>query len=263
VTAVALGVRRVIGARRAATAERALATRRRAGLFSEGMVRDLPPAARRYFLHAIAVGTPLAGVAELETVFTMKLWADARRPTRLIGRETLAPPHGFVWTARAGRGPLRLRVRDHYAGGEGMVSVTRMGVPLVRAEGPDVTRSARHRLAIESIWLPSSLLPAEHIAWESIDHLRARVAVTIDGERIPLTLTVDEVGRLREVTMLRHGTEGVAAWQPIPYGVRVEAETQFDGYTLPTRMRGGWWYGSERQTPDDASVLRLTAARFT
>lgn len=140
--------------------------------------------------------------------------------------------------------------------------VTLLGVPLVSAAGPDVTRSARHRLAIESVWLPSSLLPAENVRWEAIDDVRALVVVTIDGEPIPLTLTVDDAGRLPEVTMLRHGDVGVPAWQPVPYGVSVEAEASFGGYTVPTQVRGGWWHGSERYTPSDASVFRVRAARF-
>lgn len=63
--------------------------------------------------------------------------------------------------------------------------------------------------------------------------------------------------------MLRHGDVGVPGWQPIPYGARVEAEASVGGgYTIPTRMRGGWWYGTERYTPDDASVFRVRGARF-
>jgi hypothetical protein len=227
------------------------------------MVSGLPDPARRYLVHAIAPGTPLASSVQLETVFTMKLRLEAVRPTELVGGETLAPPQGFVWAARARRSPVGLRVRDYYADGKGGVKVTLFGiVPIMSATGPDVTRSARHRLAIESIWLPSSLLPGEGMVWEAVDGTHACVAVTIDGEAVPLTLEVDQSGSLQEVTMLRHGDVGVPAWQLIPYGTRVEAEAAFGGYTIPTRLRGGWWYGTERYTPDDANVLRISAARF-
>jgi hypothetical protein len=147
---VTLGVGHVVGDRRMAMIRRALASQRRAGVFSEETVRNLPPAGRRYLLHSIAVGTPLAGVVQLETIFSMNLKPKAKQATELIARETLAPPRGFVWRARAGRGPVRLRVRDHYAERHGAVKVSVLGVPLVNAGGPDVTRSARHRLAIES-----------------------------------------------------------------------------------------------------------------
>ena len=35
----------------------------------------------------------------------------------------------------------------------------------------------------------------------------------------------------------------------------------FDGYTIPTRVRGGWWYGTERYDPAGASLLRVLDAR--
>jgi hypothetical protein len=264
VTGLTLGLGHTISDRRMTMIERTLANRRRFEAFRESMVASLPPVARRYLLHAIRPGTPLAGAVRLETAFRMRLQRQATQPTELIGRETLAMPYGFVWTARTRRGVFRLRVRDHYAEREGALMVTLLGViPVVTAGGPDVTRSARHRLAIESIWLPSSLLPAENVIWEPIDDSRARVVVTIDGEPIPLTLTVDNDGRLLEVTMLRHGDIGVPAWQAIPYGVRVEAETLFGGYAIPTRVRGGWWYGTERGTAHDASLFTVTNARFS
>ena len=61
--------------------------------------------------------------------------------------------------------------------------------------------------------------------------------------------------------MLRHGNVGVDSWQPIPYGVEVLADATFGGYTIPTRLRGGWWYGTERYDPAGASLLRVLDAR--
>lgn len=61
--------------------------------------------------------------------------------------------------------------------------------------------------------------------------------------------------------MLRHGDVGVDSWQAIPFGVRVEEETTFDGDTLPTRLRGGWWYGTERYVPSEASVFEVVGWR--
>jgi hypothetical protein len=125
-----------------------------------------------------------------------------------------------------------------------------------------VRLSARGRLAIESVWLPSALLPGEGVAWEGIASDRARVTLTLDGEAIPLTLTVGDDGRLRAVTMLRHGDHGVESWRPLPYGVEVDEETTFGGYTIPTRLRGGWRYGSERYDPAGAAILRVLDAEF-
>ena len=232
-------------------------------LFREELVASLPASAQRYLLHAIAPGTPLAQAVRLETLFTMRLRPGSPRPVDLPGYEILAPPRGFVWRARGRMGPIPFRVADHYAEGEGAVRVEAFGgVPVVRASGADVSRSARGRLAIEAIWLPTALLPTEGVSWQGLPDGRCRVVLTIDGETLALSLAVDGDGGLREVTMERHGDVGVDSWRPIPYGVEVESEAAFGGYTIPTRLRGGWWYGTERYDPDAAARLRVTGASF-
>jgi hypothetical protein len=261
--AAILGGRRVAQERALTRLERSLLALPAAGRFDEEAVEALPEAARRYLLHAIAPGTSLASVVRLGTLFSMKLKPDARGLIDLPGRETLAPPRGFVWKARARMGLLPVRVEDHYAAGKGAVNVWALGVlPVARSRGPDVDRSARGRLAIEAIWLPSALLPGREVSWEGISNDRARVTLTLDGEEMPLTLTVDEGGSLREVTTLRHGDVGVDRWQLIPYGVEVEEEATFEGYTIPTRLRGGWWFGTERYDPAGADILRVLGASF-
>lgn len=258
-----LGTRRLADDRALARLERSLLDQPGAGRFTEERVSGLPGAARRYLLHAIAPGTPLAGAVRLDTDFAMRLTAHADKPVDLPGTEVLAPPRGLVWRARARIGPVPVRVGDHYAAGEGAVSVYALGLlPLVRATGPDVSRSARGRLAVEAIWLPSALLPGEDVEWEEVSEDQTRATLTIDGEPIPLTLTVGRDGSLREATMTRYGDVGVDSWCPIPYGVAAEAEATFNGYTIPTRLRGGWWYGTERYDPAKASVLAVVGATF-
>lgn len=243
--------------------ERALLAAPAAGAFDPEMVAGVPEPGRRYLLHALAPGTPLAAAVRLEVHFRMRLRADSEIFTDLPGVETLAPPRGFVWSARARIGLLPVRVRDRYADGRGEVNIRALGVlPVVCARGPDVDRSARGRLAIESVWLPSALLPGPGVVWEGLSAERARVALTVDGEAIPLTLTVGEDGGLREVVMRRHGDYGVDSWQALPYGVAVGSEATFGGYTVPTRLRGGWWYGSDRYDPAAAADLRVLDARY-
>lgn len=234
-----------------------------AGIFREELVADLPDPGRRYLLHAIADGTPLPAAVRLATDFRMKLKEGDGQPVDLLGSEILAPPRGLVWTARGRRGALPFVVRDRYAYGQGSVNVYALRfLPIVRARGSDVDRSARGRLAIEAVWLPSALLPGRHVVWEGLSEDRARATLTIDGEAIPLTLVVGQDGALREITMMRHGNVGVASWQPIPYGVESEAEATFGGFTIPIRLRGGWWYGDERYDPASAAEFRVLTASF-
>jgi hypothetical protein len=231
--------------------------------FGNAHVAGLPEPARRHLLHAIAQGAPLARAVRLATFFRMRLRAGDRVPAALTGEELLAPPAGFVWRARTRLGRVPVRVADHYVRGRGGVRVTALGVlPVARTAGPDVTRSARGRLAGEAIWFPPALLPARGASWAALDAERARVTLTIDGEALTLTLRVADDGRLREMTMLRHGDVGVDSWRALPYGVEVLEEASFGGYTIPTRARGGWWYGSERASAAGASEFKVVAADF-
>ena len=174
--------------------------------------------------------------------------------------EVLNPSKGFVWAARMKMGLVPVTAADHYLSGDGAVDVTALGIfPAAHEAGPDVTRSSRHRAAAESVWVPSSLLSG---AWEAIDTHHARVTTTLDGEAIPMTLTLGEDGRLREVQMMRHGKEGVDTWQLIPYGFLVDEERTFGGYTIPSVIWGGWWYGTEEYDPDTASGFEVLEAEF-
>ena len=78
--------------------------------------------------------------------------------------------------------------------------------------------------------------------------------LSLHGERTPLTLTVDAEGRLKEFTMQRWGdlTED-KSFRYLPYGGTVSAERTFGGYTIPSKMAIGWWYGTERYL----EVIRL------
>jgi hypothetical protein len=248
--------------------------------FDPASVADLPPPARRYLRHVIAPGTPLARSVRLEMRGRMRRSPDAA-PMVLAIEQLLVPWRGFLWWARVEGGPLMIRVTDHYAprgadtdadsgqgdpGSEphGAVRVAALGglLPMGSEEGPDVTRSSRHRLAAESVWLPATLLPAAGAQWTAVDDERATVSLSIDGEEIPITLRVDEQGQLREVTMMRHGNEGRADWGPTPYGFAVEDEATFAGYTIPSRLRGGWWFGSERYDEANASAFEVHDAQF-
>lgn len=182
----------------------------------------------------------------------------------LTADELLAPPHGFIWTAQLRMNGVPIRVRDRYFDEQGGVRVELFGfVPIQSDSGANVTRSSRHRLAAEAVWSPSVLLPQDGIRWEAIDSKHVRVVLTIDGEAIPLTLAVDQDGRLQELMMRRWGNVGVEDWQLLPYGFRVEEEAVFDGITIPSRLIGGWWYGTDRFEAATATEFTILEAAYS
>lgn len=196
---------------------------RGAECFRAELVEHLPEAARRYLIHSIAEGTPLPRGVRLETDYRMKLRAEDRRRRRLVGTEFLEVPRCFRWSAKTRIGGLPFRVTDRYEGGVGRTEVRIFGlVPVVRGQGPEITRSARGRLAAECLWMPTSLARIPEERWTPGGDDRVTVELRIDGEPFAVELHVGDSGALHELGIRRHGNVGVPDWQGIPYGVGVE-----------------------------------------
>lgn len=210
-------------------------------VFSPKMVEGLPLVAQRYLLHAIKPGTPLARWVEIQMRGAIKpkgTWMP------FTARQILTPGKGFVWRADAKQGFIPLQVTDHYSSGEGRMRVALFGlIPIVNASGPEVAKSAAGRLLGECVWLPSALLPQQGATWEEVDNSHVKVTLGVDDLKTTLTLTVDGEGRLEEVVFPRwKDTEG----DFVPFSVAIEEERTFGGYTIPSKLRAGWWYGTDR-----------------
>lgn len=219
--------------------------------FDPGIVEDLPDPARRYLLHAIAPGTPLATSARLTMPGSIRLSRNGD-PLPMRSDELLAPSRGYVWRARVGRGLLSIRGHDRLLDGEAEMRWWLWGlVPVVRAGGRDVSRSAVGRLLAGSIFLPSRLLPTEGTRWEPVDESTARVTVAAHGEDVALTLEVAPDGALRSMRLPRWNSDPkIGPVGYLPFGSdELADERTFGGYTIPTRFRGGWRLGEEGEFP--------------
>jgi len=216
------------------------------GTFEPASVSELPEPARRYFLRAIAPGTSLRTVAELTMSGEFRL--KPKGPWQpMSATQVLAPPHGFIWTARIGKG-LWFEAEDRYAEGHGRLKAWLWGLlPVVSASGSHITRGQIGRMAGESVLAPASLLPVRGVTWTGVDAERARGQVRISGEDVELTLRVAADGRPREVVFKRWGDRTDSGnYQYIPFGARLGGELTVDGYRVPQEMAAGWWYGTER-----------------
>ena len=214
--------------------------------FDPDAIKDLPAVAQRYLRHAIAPGTPLADAVVLRMQGSLRTTPKGGW-SRLEADELLAAPTGFVWRARLGRGLGRIEGVDWLAHGQGGMRLWVLGLlPAVnRTNDEDFRRSAAGRMMVESVMLPTAFLPRHGAAWEAAGDDTARVTLVVDGEPCTLTLRVSESGALREISTERWGNQTPnGAYAMIPYGVTIDEEATFDGYTVPVRMRGGWGFGS-------------------
>jgi hypothetical protein len=216
-----------------------------AGTFGEQELDGVPEPVRRLFRTAIAPGTPVARSARIEMRGEIRL----RRWTSFRGNEVLTPLEGFVWAVRAGA----VSGYDRYARGEGEMRWKLLGlIPVMRADGPDVSRSAAGRCAAEGVWLPTALLPRFGVEWSADDDRHVTARLRLDTHEVEVHLALDDEARVHACWFDRWGDpDGTGAYALHPFGMETTAHRTFDGVTIPAAGRAGWHWGTDRW-PDAA-----------
>jgi len=97
----------------------------------------------------------------------------------------------FTWRARF---PLMLRVVDGYADGKGMLVARVLGVPVSRAEGPEVARGEAMRYLAELPWVPHAFVANAELDWRELDARRVEVSTEVTGARTSVVLAFDDDG---------------------------------------------------------------------
>jgi hypothetical protein len=229
----------------------------RAPAFAPAMLAGLPEPARRWLGHAITPGTPLWRSVEL----TMRGQIRLGRWRSFTARQLLAPPDGYIWAATARVAGLPVTGFDRLSAGTGQMSWRLLGLfPVMAASGTDVTLSACGRLAGEIALLPTAFPRA---SWLPGGRPGAAIASLRSGAHTESAeLSVGDDGRLLEVRVERWGNPGGAPFGRYPFGVSVEAESGFSGITIPSVLRAGWWWGTERQAAGEFFRAQITSAVF-
>jgi hypothetical protein len=203
---------------------------------------QLPESAQRYLRHAIAPGTPLASTVRLRMHGEIKL----KRWLRFTAEQSITAPGEMIWRATVRMHGLPIRGFDRLMNNEGAMRWKLLGIiPMMTASGPDITRSAIGRVAAESVWLPS-MLCGDGARWTGSDSRHPHATLSIQGQATELTLTIDNSGALSAVQLSRWGNPGGGEFHYASFGGVVEEQGTFGGYTIPTRLRVGWYFGTER-----------------
>ncbi|MGD8859002.1 MAG: hypothetical protein PVI30_03265 [Myxococcales bacterium] len=229
--------------------------------FDPATIASLPEAAGRYFSHAIEAGTPLASAVRLTMHGTIRL-KDSWDPFE--AEQVLRVHRGFVWRATIRMHGIPVSGSDRWVDGAARVRWKLLGiVPVANESGPEIARSAAGRASIEGVLLPPALL-AESLGWEAAGEGRTAARVRVGDEVSRIELAVESDGTLREASMLRWGTpDGVGTpSRQEPFGCVVEAERAFDGITIPTQLRVGWYIGSDRFEEGEFFRASIDEARF-
>lgn len=231
-----------------------------AGTFDPADVEHLPDPARRLLRHALRPGVTLAPTVTLDMTGSVRIgrWMPFR------ARQVLTVGAGFMWAPRVGRGPMVVTGADVYERGRGVLDFRLWGLlPVAHESGPDTDRSAAGRLAAETVvWAPQGLTPAMGATWSAVDDDRAIVHLPVDHRVIDVTVTVDARGRLRALSLQRWGDPDGRGARPHPFGGDVGEYRQFDGVTLASAGRVGWFWGTPRQADEIFFRYRITGARL-
>ena len=211
------------------------------GLFQPDELVALPEPARRYLQHALAPGARLASAVRLRMQGQIKLgrWLPFR------AEQVIHAERGFIWAATV---PLFgipfIRGFDRFLDGSGEMRWKLLNrMPVMTASGPDVTRAASGRFDIECFWLPS-LLVRPGIEWTATDADHAVATLALGHE--PVTFEIGDNGRPHSVRMRRWGNPAGGPFELLDFGGLLESEATFDGYTIPNRVRAGWYFGTPR-----------------
>ena len=218
----------------------------------------LPEAVGRYLDHAIAPGTQLASAVRLKMHGEIKLksWIPFK------AEQVICWEHGLIWSATAWmNGFLPIVGSDRIIDGMGAMQWKLLGLfPVMTASGSDITRSAIGRLQSESLWLPS-VFCGDGVSWASPDSSpldsSLHPSFVVQGERAELDFTIDQTGRLKTFKLPRWGDPDGAEFRYVDFGGILEEEGTFCGYTIPTRLRIGWYFGSE-QFESEGEFFRAT-----
>jgi hypothetical protein len=224
-------------------------------------LNQLPELAARYLRRA--VGGREAGRPRVE----MEMSGTIRLGSKWLpfeAREALEPLRAFRWDAEVRRGLLRIRGHDLYEDGRGEMNWRFFGrIPLLRASGPDIARSARGRCVGEAPFAPASLLPAHGVRWRAVDERIVAAEIPIEGVFEELFLEVDGDGRLWSAWFSRWGNpDSDRQWRLQPFGMVVEEEAEFEGFRIPGRVRAGWWFGEDRFDKGEFFRAEIAKARF-
>lgn len=211
--------------------------------FDPARIAGLPEPARRYLEHAIAPGAPVASAVRLRMHGAIKLKQDW---CPFEAEQVIRWHRGFVWRARAKVKGLPVVGSDRWIDGEGSMRWKLLGVvPVVTGEGPDISRAALGRVQCEAVWLPTVLL-APDVTWRAPDPAHLGVDLHVADHAAHLDLALEPDGRLRAASIARWGNPDQEAFHEVPFGAICTEERTFEGITVPSELRIGWYFGTDR-----------------
>ena len=211
-----------------------------AQVYHEAQLAGLPAPVQRYFRHVLREGQPYLRGLRLRHSGQFKTALDKAWVAIKGEQYVTADPPGFIW-----QGTTRQFVaRDEFVAGRGRLAVRLLGaVPIAGGSGPAYDQGELLRWLVESTWLPTALLPGEHIAWTAIDDRSARLTFTHQGQSVSCLARFNERNEMAECEALRQMDEATQR----PWLARYEQYRRWHGVLIPTVGEASWILDGQRQ----------------
>jgi hypothetical protein len=213
------------------------------GLIRVSTISGLPTPARRFVERAIREGTPLASRVKLTMHGEIKLgrWYPFR------AEQVITADGEFVWAATVSMFGMPVRGSDKLIDRQAAMTWRLFDLfPVASAAGADVTRSALGRLHGEqTVWLPSAFLDS-NVSWNEPGPGRLGINIADPMRSTELHLTLDEQGRATTAMFRRWGDPDGKGNRDVDFGVFLDQERPFGGFTIPSNVRAGWFFDTER-----------------
>jgi hypothetical protein len=225
-------------------------------LFDPTTVTGLPSPAQRFLVRTLPEGTPLRTMVQLRmngAICIKGRWLPFEAD------QLLRAGVGFVWRPVVGRRLIRFVGSDVLSPtGAQMEFFFHGRIPVVRATGSDIARSAAGRLAAETVaWVPQALTPQCGARWVGLDGDTARVGIAVPGDFVDVEVTIGADGSLRQLALDRWGDPDGDDHAVHRFGGRMDGEYLTpEGVRIAGRGSVGWWFGTPRWA--DGEFFRFT-----
>ncbi|MBE0637029.1 MAG: hypothetical protein IH598_00740 [Bacteroidales bacterium] len=209
----------------------------------EFLLKQYPDPVARFFRYHLPEGIPDSTHARVPLKGIIKLVNWANFSSTLYAH----PFEGFLWQARVMMGILPVKGFDYFHREQGAMQWSLFNViPVMKAIGEDVSRSAEGRARMEPLFAPHLLIhPA--IKWEVISENEITASWLIHREEQPLHLILGKDGALKSAFIQRWGNPGgVKVFGYHPFGVNIEALVKHGGALIPGKGNAGWWFGTNQ-----------------
>ena len=207
----------------------------------------LPKPLQGYFRYALEDGQSCLSQLRLKHTGRFKTgvekdWVDIKGEQYFT-----AQPPGFVWLGKT----KAFKARDSYVTNNGNLSVYLFGsLRIVNSKGRTVDQAELLRWLGESVWMPTNLLPNEHISWSGIDENTAKITFDWNGHSVYYIVHFNEKNQVIKIETERYMEENrLEKWEG-----RLGDYRQVNGIRVPGSIEASWLLKEGKHTYADFRV---------